>query len=234
MARISYLGDCHLVRHRGFQGIRSPKSDPVRDIHSGSIRVCARDRRAGASRPAGRRKSAAEGGRPMSLCVPYCFEHPRTHDVFVVGRASYVPAAFLGSLFVLIQAGPKAFFRALPVNPFLDRHRPVDIRSGLDWWIGKDLPAVRGAYAARRLARALDDPDRAKLLPEAWVARPRDLAARTTSGGAESATRRHLPSIRTGRSGRGNPQIAFAAATTHFGSAIGCHLRSARVVPAVR
>lgn len=52
----------------------------------------------------------------MSLCVPYCFEHPRTHDVFVVGRASYVPAAFLGSLFVLIQAGPKAFFRALPVN----------------------------------------------------------------------------------------------------------------------
>lgn len=52
----------------------------------------------------------------MSFYVPYCLENPRTHDVRVLGRASYLPAALLGSLFVLWWAGPSAFLKSLPVN----------------------------------------------------------------------------------------------------------------------
>jgi hypothetical protein len=52
----------------------------------------------------------------MSLYTPYCLENPRTHDVIVMGRASYLSAAFLGSLFVLRNSGLRAFFTALPAN----------------------------------------------------------------------------------------------------------------------
>lgn len=52
----------------------------------------------------------------MSFYVPYCLENPRTHDVRVLGCCSYLPAALLGSFFVLWHAGPSAFLKALPVN----------------------------------------------------------------------------------------------------------------------
>jgi hypothetical protein len=52
----------------------------------------------------------------MSIFQSYCFEHPRTHDVIVIGGRSYIGAGLLASLYVLWRAGLPAFARALPIN----------------------------------------------------------------------------------------------------------------------
>lgn len=71
----------------------------------------------------------------MNIFQSYCIENPRTHDVIVIERRSYVGAGLFASLYVLWRAGLPAFARALPINALFILLGAVSLVSAL-WLSG--------------------------------------------------------------------------------------------------